>query len=208
MNYIPFNNFSVDRLGEDDLSSFYEAQKLVLDTLVAEFIEYKDRFKLRSKTELSDHLKSGMPILGIRKGGRIVATTMLIFPDKYKHTRIRRKAIGGYPLGNLDKSDMTIMQGVSVAPDMRGRGLTSEIFYKAAEVSIEQERQNLVAKVDAGNQKSIAMFRRYGFELFHTKRNPRTHKTDLYFVGDAFRVWLTVDHQKRNLPRPFAAPKI
>ena len=197
VNYISDNYNEVSFLDKKDLLVFKKALNIVFDDLRIKSNGH--HLRVRPKRELVDHFNSGMPILGIRRNGAVVATALLCFPDRYKVSKAKKKALAGYPLSHFSPDSVSVIQGISVLPRMRSKGLAKILFEKAAKISIINDRPNMIAKVDAGNQESLDMFNRLGFECYNIQYNPKNRKTDIYLHGDAGSVWTELQFGKCSL---------
>lgn len=197
-NLTIFNINHVELLKFDDIPSVLEMHKQVLDDLPK---EAKQFLKPKDRAALSRHLKTDMPILGVRdpKTGKVIATTLLCFPDKYKTVAEYRKNIGGYPLGLYDKSKVMILQNMAVRPEFQGRGYIRDMFHIAAIMAVDLDRTNLIAKVHRDNSRSQKIFRDAGFMAYSTSIARQNCDKHDYFHGDAYTIWNTLTNGELRL---------
>ena len=157
--------FSVEILGEDDISSFLKLQKKVWKSLAP---DEKHFLKLRTRQHLLNHMSHRMPIIGIKDSdGKLVGQCLLSYPSNEGGVI----NIHGYPIKGKE-STTAIIQSLAVDPDVRGQGLSSLLIDTAKDIAAMTGHVALLAKVASDNKKSTKSFLNAAFSLADSGSDP------------------------------------
>lgn len=137
--------------------------------------DYEPRTLAHRKAWFDDHKKIGFPIyVALNETGRIVGWSAL---NRY-HDRL------GYRF--------TSENSIYIAEDHRGQGIGKKLLLPLIESAKKIGLHAIIAAIDASNEPSIRLHKRFGFETVgHFKR-----------VGYKFDRWLDVVYMELLLPEP------
>lgn len=140
-------------LNVDEIQSFLDLQAAVPE-------EKRSFLKPRTAEDLQAHIESGMPIMGVYDGRKLVAAALLTFPEHETATRF----LDGYPLTQTT----AVIQSVSSIQ----RGTMTTLMDFAKELAEEAGYNFLLAKVHEKNDCGKEAFSRQEFEIIETKPDP------------------------------------
>jgi hypothetical protein len=172
------NTFYICPLTESDIPAFLTLQKTVRDALPD---DQKHYLKERTAEDLADHLRAGMPLLGIKTAlGQLVGQALISFPDNKA-----AKNIEGYPVHGLEGS-VALVQSVAVHPNFRGKeyGLAAKLQGAIVETAQDYHRPVLMAKVADSNEKSQNSFLNSHFTVAAEGIDPAKGYGVKYFAKD------------------------
>lgn len=137
-----------------DVKTLFIFQKLVFEALAD---KDKPFFLLKSENYLSKHFNTGgKAVVGYHQG-RIVAQALIVHPSNTFPTTEMTD------MKNIPSTEtLSIIQGVSVHPAMRGQRLGSRLVDKWFQVAHQQQRHNCIAETAQDNEASVALFTRKG----------------------------------------------
>ncbi len=186
MNYITTKFNHMAHLGHNDVNEILQVQTMIVESLA---IEAQRTFKFRDAFTYSNHLKYNMPLLGLRRGGQLVASAMMVFPDQYPNNIAFDRNLKGYPMSLVNHEKVSVIQGLMVTPEIQGKGLSRELLGLCAEVSVNVGRMTMMAKVARHNKQSRKSFANLGFHQVRQGYDSVKKHEVVYLIGDCFDVF-------------------
>ena len=141
-----------------------------MENLLKEFLEYTRKAYSRKVLEFDDFIDS-------KKNS--YAKDILKHFKKLKKSKIfvaeEGNQVIGYIVGNITKNNSIVMKkeghifSYFVSRKYRGKGVGKELYNKLVKWFKKQKCDHLSLDVYEGNEKSYAMYRKWGFKEVHTR---------------------------------------
>lgn len=130
----------------------------------------KPRFIVpRTMDYIQEHLDAPHTIMGFVEDGAQVAQAIFHAPAKFDMNELGVKTLPDHTSGER----VSVLQGVLVDPDYRGRGLMAQIIASWMTWSYGQDILHLSARAEASHEASKYIFSKQGFALVDTMIDPR-----------------------------------
>ncbi len=163
-------------LDEADIPAIIELQQKVSDNLP---LHQKHFLKPRTAEDLKAHLDAGMPIIGVKSDGKLVASALLSFP--YKDDAV--KNLDGYPTAAFTGGTAIVQSYCSIE-----KGCGQEVLNLVQDFAALRGYGQLISKIAADNKASIKSFEYHGFKEVHcadaAKNDPVLGHPVVYMQSD------------------------
>ena len=128
-----------------------------------------------------DHFASGSGVIGIVEDGKLIAQSVIVNPTRAHPRKHLAELIIDAP-----PERMTVLQGVVVDPDHRGKGLMGEMIGAWMALAKEENRPHALTAVAPRNEASWRGFMKAGLHIHDTALSPYTNVEVYILHADVF----------------------